>query len=66
LTSWIEENLVISAGKIPGASVAVIWNYRIEWAQGFGRSDTEHGAAATPFDCWRIVAVVYDSMPESP
>lgn len=29
LTSWIEKNLETSAGKIPGASVAVIGNYRI-------------------------------------
>jgi CubicO group peptidase (beta-lactamase class C family) len=45
LTSWIEKNLETSAGKIPGASVAVIRNYRIEWAQGFGQSDTEHRIA---------------------
>src|SRR5258707_15374222 len=57
LRSWIERNLETSAGKIPGASVAVIRNYRIEWAQGFGQSDTEHGTAITPATLFQACSV---------
>src|SRR6266403_869499 len=57
LTSWIEKNLETSAGNIPGASVAVIRNYRIEWAQGFGQSDKEHGPAVTPTTLFQACSV---------
>ena len=57
LTSWIKKNLQTSAGKIPGASVAVIRNYRIEWAQGFGQSDTEHKTAVTPATLFQACSV---------
>jgi len=57
LTSWIEKHLETSAGKIPGASVAVIRNYRIEWAQGFGQSDAEHGTAVTPATLFQACSV---------
>src|SRR5260370_39992817 len=57
LTSWIKKNIETSAGKIPGASVAVIRNYRIEWAQGFGQSDTEHGIAVTPATLFQACSV---------
>jgi CubicO group peptidase (beta-lactamase class C family) len=33
---------------VPGVSVAVINNYEIEWAKGYGKSDTQTGASVTP------------------
>src|SRR5437899_8095384 len=57
LRSWIDKHLETSAGKIPGASVAVIRNYRIEWAQGFGQSDKEHGTAVTPATLFQACSV---------
>ena len=57
LTSWIERNLETSDGKIPGASVAVIRNYRIAWAQGFGQSNTELGTAVTPTTLFQACSI---------
>jgi len=34
--------------KIPGVSIAVIKDYRVEWAAGFGMSDTARQVKVTP------------------
>jgi CubicO group peptidase (beta-lactamase class C family) len=57
LTSWIERNLETSDGKIPGASVAVIRNHRIAWAQGFWQSNTELGTAVTPTTLFQACSI---------
>ena len=40
LVSWVEEH--VQRYGLPGASVAVIKDYRIKWARGFGLSDREN------------------------
>lgn len=45
LQSWIK-NLMLEY-KIPGASIAVIKNYKIEWAKGFGTRDKKNNLPVT-------------------
>ncbi|MCV6984033.1 beta-lactamase family protein [Mycobacterium shinjukuense] len=48
--SWIEGEM--HSAQIPGASVAVVKNYRVEWAAGFGLADVHTGRKVntdTPF-----------------
>jgi CubicO group peptidase (beta-lactamase class C family) len=33
---------------VPGVSVAVIWDFQIHWAKGYGIADVETGAPVTP------------------
>jgi CubicO group peptidase (beta-lactamase class C family) len=55
LASWIEADL--RAGGFPGASVAVVRDYRIAWARGFGLSDKERGVAVTPGTLFQAASV---------
>ncbi|HYZ33739.1 MAG TPA: serine hydrolase domain-containing protein, partial [Crenalkalicoccus sp.] len=45
LAAWIEQEM--QRYGTPGASVAVIRDHRIAWAQGFGLSDKEHRTPVT-------------------
>jgi len=43
--------------KIPGVSIAVIKDYRVEWAAGFGMSDTAHQVKVTPDTLFQAASV---------
>src|SRR5260370_31758052 len=45
LVAWLQQHM--QRYGIPGASVAVMKNYRIEWAQGFGLGNKESKTAVT-------------------
>jgi len=45
-TSWLATQMPES--KIPGVSIAVIKDYRVEWAAGFGMSDIARQVKVTP------------------
>jgi len=54
-TSWLETQMMES--KIPGVSIAVIKDYRVEWAAGFGMSDTAHQVKVTPHTLFQAASV---------
>ena len=54
-TSWLETQMMES--KIPGVSIAVIKDYRVEWAAGFGMSDTARQVKVTPHTLFQAASV---------
>jgi CubicO group peptidase (beta-lactamase class C family) len=54
-TSWLETHMMES--KIPGVSIALIKDYRVEWAAGFGMSDTAHQVKVTSHTLFQAASV---------
>jgi CubicO group peptidase (beta-lactamase class C family) len=54
-TSWLETRMMES--KIPGVSIAVIKDYRVEWAAGFGMSDIARQVKVTPHTLFQAASV---------
>src|SRR5262245_55121591 len=53
--SWLEAEMGQSG--VPGVSIAVIKDYRIEWAAGFGIADIAHGARVTSETLFQAASV---------
>ncbi len=47
----------MKAHKTPGASIAVINNYKIEWARGYGIRDTESNEAVIPDTLFQAASI---------
>ena len=43
--------------KVPGVSIAVIKDFKIEWARGYGIADVETGAPVTPDTMFRAASI---------
>lgn len=43
---WLQQGM--EKHHIPGVSIAVVKNYQIEWAQGFGMADVQNNKPVTP------------------
>ena len=43
--------------KVPGVSISVIRNGKIEWARGFGIADVETGRAVTPQTLFQAASI---------
>jgi CubicO group peptidase (beta-lactamase class C family) len=54
-TSWLETQMMKS--NIPGISIAVIKDYRVEWAAGFGMSDKARQVKVTPDTLFQAASV---------
>jgi CubicO group peptidase (beta-lactamase class C family) len=54
-TSWLETQMLES--KIPGVSIAVIKDCRVEWAAGFGLSDIARQVKVTPHTLFQAASV---------
>ena len=54
-TSWLE--MQMDEAKIPGVSIAVIKDYRVDWAAGFGLGDTAHEVKVTPHTLFQAASV---------
>ncbi|MBL8894070.1 MAG: beta-lactamase family protein [Rhizobiales bacterium] len=55
LVAWLEGEMA-SAG-IPGASIAVVRDFEISWAAGFGESDQAHHIKVTPATLFQAASV---------
>jgi CubicO group peptidase (beta-lactamase class C family) len=42
---------------VPGVSVAVIWNYQIHWAKGYGVADVQTGAPVNPETVFQAASI---------
>lgn len=49
--------------KVPGVSIAVIKDYKIDWAKGYGWADTSKHIPVTPKQCFQRVLSVSLSWP---
>src|SRR5260370_5615648 len=54
-TLWLGTQMMKS--KIPGVSIAVIKDYRVEWAAGFGMSDKARQVKVTPDTLFQAASV---------
>src|SRR5258708_18301 len=54
-TSWLETQMMKS--KIPGVSIAVIKDYSVEWAAGFGKTATDSQDKVTPDTLFQAASV---------
>jgi len=54
-SSWLEAEMGQSG--VPGVSIAVIKDYRIAWAAGFGMADIAHGTRVTPETLFQAASV---------
>jgi CubicO group peptidase (beta-lactamase class C family) len=52
---WVETERIRSG--VPGLSIAVIKDFRIEWAAGFGLADVEHGISVTTDTMFQAASV---------
>lgn len=43
--------------NVPGVSIAVIKDFKIEWARGYGIADVETGAAVTPDTMFQAASI---------
>src|SRR5215475_7107753 len=43
--------------KVPGVSIAVIKNFRVEWARGYGVADVETGEPVTPDTMFQAASI---------
>jgi CubicO group peptidase (beta-lactamase class C family) len=54
--NWtIEERMAFH--KIPGVTIAVISNYKVEWAKGYGLADKEQNRAVTPTTLFQAASI---------
>jgi CubicO group peptidase (beta-lactamase class C family) len=54
--TWtIEERMAFH--KIPGVTIGVISNYKLEWAKGYGLADKEHNRVVTPSTLFQAASI---------
>jgi CubicO group peptidase (beta-lactamase class C family) len=54
--NWtIEERMAFH--KIPGVTIGVISNYKLEWAKGYGFADREHNRVVTPSTLFQAASI---------
>jgi CubicO group peptidase (beta-lactamase class C family) len=52
---WVEQH--IAHRGVPGLSIAVVYDQRIEWAEGYGYADLAEKTPATPSTVYRIGSI---------